>query len=272
MPSYTNNASIEAYYRGMKEPVNAQIEQAGNDYQAALNRLEQTKATQDAENYRSYVRQQQELPGIMRASGNNGGMVDSAVASLANAYNQARAKRSLEYEGNRANQDLDYNNRLAALRAQLAQYDQMANADKAELAAQQAAAAARARAAARQAQQTATPVNRNNISNNSFVKDYEANRYDANTKATNGFTKAVEAGIPATRLGGDAFSYQNAVMNSVQPPSGTYPTANYKSGIGALEKASTAVGDVDKWVSRNLKSTTDADDFTDVVYNRFFGK
>lgn len=221
MPSYTNNASIEAYYQGMKEPVNAQIEQAGNDYEAALKRLEQTKATQDAENYRSYVRQQQELPGIMRASGNNGGMVDSAVASLANAYNQARAKRSLEYEGNRANQDLDYNNRLAALRAQLAQYDQMANADKAELAAQQAAAAARARAAARQAQQTATPVNRNNISNNSFVKDYEANRYDAgNNSANQGFTKAVEAGIPATKLGGDPFSYRNAVMERITPSNG----------------------------------------------------
>ena len=146
MPSYTNNASIEAYYRGMKEPVNAQIEQAGNDYQAALNRLEQTKATQDAENYRSYVRQQQELPGIMRASGNNGGMVDSAVASLANAYNQARANRSMELEQNRADQDLQYTNRLAELRAKLAQYDQMANADKANLAAQQAASAAKARA------------------------------------------------------------------------------------------------------------------------------
>lgn len=143
MPNYTNNASIEAYYQGMKEPVNAQITQAGNDYEAALKRLEQTKATQDAENYRSYVRQQQELPGIMRASGNNGGMVDSAVASLANAYNQARAKRSLEYEGNRANQDLDYNNRLAALRAQLAQYDQMAAADKANLLASQASGRAR---------------------------------------------------------------------------------------------------------------------------------
>ena len=217
MPSYTNNASIEAYYRGMKEPVNAQIEQAGNDYQAALNRLEQTKATQDAENYRSYVRQQQELPGIMRASGNNGGMVDSAVASLANAYNQARAKRSLEYEGNRANQDLDYNNRLAALRAQLAQYDQMANADKAELAAQQAAAAARARASARQAQTTPTS-NYTKLQSDAFVNDYEAN---SKTKDNNkGLTSAVEAGIPATKLGGDPMSYRNAVMERITPSNG----------------------------------------------------
>lgn len=125
--------SIEQYYNSMKEPVNAQIEQAGNDYQAALDRLKAMKEQADAENYRSYVRQQNELPGLMRASGNNGGMVDSAVASLANAYNQARAKRGLEYEANAASQGLDYNNRLAELRAKLAQYDQMAGADRAEL-------------------------------------------------------------------------------------------------------------------------------------------
>lgn len=150
MPNFLTESAIDSYYKGMKEPVNAEITQAGNDYQAALQRLQQMKEQQDAENYRSYVRQQTEIPGLMRASGNNGGMVDSAVASLANAYNQARAKRSMEYEGNRANQDLDYNNRLAELRAKLAQYDQLAAADKANLLAQQeaeaAAAAARARA------------------------------------------------------------------------------------------------------------------------------
>ena len=226
MPSYTNNASIEAYYQGMKEPVNAQITQAGNDYEAALKRLEQTKATQDAENYRSYVRQQQELPGIMRASGNNGGMVDSAVASLANAYNQARAKRSLEYEGNRANQDLDYNNRLAALRAQLAQYDQMANADKAELAAQQAAAAARARAAAAQ-QQSRPSDNYTKLSSDAFVNDYEANSKTA--KKNTGLMAAVEAGIPATRIGGDPFSYRNAVMENITPRNGI-PRSNNNNG------------------------------------------
>ena len=125
--------TIDQYYNAMKEPVNAQITQAGNDYQAALQRLQALKEQQDAENYRSYVRQQNELPGLMRASGNNGGMIDSAVASLANAYNQARAKRGLEYEANAASQGLDYNNRLAELRAKLSQYDQMAGADRAEL-------------------------------------------------------------------------------------------------------------------------------------------
>ena len=146
MPNFLSNEAIDSYYKGMKEPVNAEITQAGNDYKAALERLQQMKEQQDAENYRSYVRQQTEIPGLMRASGNNGGMVDSAVASLANAYNQARAKRSLEYEGNRANQDLDYNNRLAELRAKLAQYDQLAAADKANLLAQQEAEAAAAAA------------------------------------------------------------------------------------------------------------------------------
>ena len=145
MASYNNTASIDAYYQGQKAPINAQIETAGNDYQAALARLEQAKKTQDAENYRSYVRQQNELPALMRASGNNGGMVDSAVASLANAYNQARANRSMEFENNRANQDLEYTNRLAELRAKLAQYDQMAAADKANLLASQAASGSRRR-------------------------------------------------------------------------------------------------------------------------------
>lgn len=148
MPNFLSESAIDSYYKGMKEPVNAEITQAGNDYQAALQRLQQMKEQQDAENYRSYVRQQTEIPGLMRASGNNGGMVDSAVASLANAYNQARAKRSLEYEGNRANQDLDYNNGLAELRAKLAQYDQLAAADKANLLAQQEAEAAAAAARA----------------------------------------------------------------------------------------------------------------------------
>lgn len=146
MPNFLSESAIDSYYKGMKEPVNAEITQAGNDYKAALERLQQMKEQQDAENYRSYVRQQTEIPGLMRASGNNGGMVDSAVASLANAYNQARAKRSMEYEGNRANQDLDYNNRLAELRAKLAQYDQLAAADKANLLAQQEAEAAAAAA------------------------------------------------------------------------------------------------------------------------------
>lgn len=129
----TTRESIDQYYNSMKEPVNAQITQANNDYQAALNRLQSMKEQADAENYRSYVRQQNELPGLMRASGNNGGMIDSAVASLANAYNQARAKRGLEYDANVASQGLDYNNRLAELRAKLSQYDQMAGADRAEL-------------------------------------------------------------------------------------------------------------------------------------------
>lgn len=146
--NFTTNAAIDAYYRGQKEPVNAQITQAGNDYQAAIDRLKALKEQQDAENYRSYVRQGQEIPGLMRASGNTGGMVDSAVASLANAYNQARAKRGLEYEANVASQGADYNGRLAELRAQLAKYDQMANADKSQLAADMAAQEEARRAAA----------------------------------------------------------------------------------------------------------------------------
>jgi len=237
MASYSTTAAIDAYYNGQKAPINAQIETAGNDYQAALARLEQTKKAQDAENYRSYVRQQNEIPGLMRAAGNNGGMVDSAVASLANAYNQARANRAMEFENNRANQDLDYTNRLAQLRAQLAQYDQMANADKAELAAQQAAARARAAAAQSQQRQSATTKR-----DTSFVDDYEANRYDANRKA----------GESALANGA---STQSATMNMIQPKNG-YMSPNYSTGVNALEKASAKVGDwwsdLAQWSRKNL--------------------
>ena len=216
MASFNSNAAIEAYYQGQKAPVNAQIETAGNDYQAALARLEQTKKAQDAENYRSYVRQQNELPGLMRASGNNGGMVDSAVASLANAYNQARANRAMEFENNRANQDLDYTNRLAQLRAQLAQYDQEANAAKAELAAQQAAAAARYRASQTPDASITDPVNRNKIQDNSFVKDYEANSPTKVAQKNSGAVKAIAAGInPYKQLGTSNYEIANNLYQNI---------------------------------------------------------
>ena len=54
----TTRETIDQYYNAMKEPVNAQITQAGNDYQAALQRLQSMKEQADAENYRRYVRQQ----------------------------------------------------------------------------------------------------------------------------------------------------------------------------------------------------------------------
>jgi len=227
MASYSTTAAIDAYYNGQKAPINAQIETAGNDYQAALARLEQTKKAQDAENYRSYVRQQNEIPGLMRAAGNNGGMVDSAVASLANAYNQARANRAMEFENNRANQDLDYTNRLAQLRAQLAQYDQMANADKAELAAQQAAA--RARAAAAQSQQRAGTGAADmypKLQSSAFVDDYEANSPTKVYQNNKGFTRGVEYGLSPYQLGGDATTYRNKVMENVT--AGGIPRTNSK--------------------------------------------
>ena len=170
--NFGSTAAIDAYYQGMKEPVNAQITQANNDYQAALDRLQRMKENDDAQLYRSYVRQQQEIPGLMRASGNNGGMVDSAIASLANQYNRARADRSLNYEADVAGQDLDYNNRIAALRGQLAQYEQQANADKANLAAQEAALRARM-GRARQTSQPETKVPAyKTASNADFYNDY----------------------------------------------------------------------------------------------------
>lgn len=216
MASFNNNASIEAYYNAQKAPVNAQITQAGNDYQAALDRLQKMKEQQDAENYRSYVRQQQELPGLMRASGNNGGMVDSAVASLANAYNQARANRAMEYEGNVAQNDLDYNNQMASLRAQLAQYDQMAAADKYNLAAAQAAARSRARTTREDEKSTYTP----NRTNTAFVDAYEA----AGNKDENAVINAYKAGRSVYNNN----DYINSVRNKIEP-SGGIPKPNMKS-------------------------------------------
>ena len=221
MASFNSNAAIEAYYQGQKAPVNAQIETAGNDYQAALARLEQTKKAQDAENYRSYVRQQNELPGLMRASGNNGGMVDSAVASLANAYNQARANRAMEFENNRADQDLSYTNRLAELRAKLAQYDQEANAAKADLAAQQAAAAARARASRTPDASITDPGNK--IQSSAFVNDYEAKSGKTTRNAANQTIDDVKSGKNT-----DPTAFRTAVMNKIKPQNG-YPTPNYQT-------------------------------------------
>lgn len=138
--STKTNESIDAYYEGQRKPVEAEIENATAAYEAALAKLQQQKEAADADAYRSYVRQQHEMPGILRAQGNHGGMVDSAVASLLNKYNQGRADRGLQLGANTADQTLQYNANVNSLRAKLAQLEQQALAEKAELAAAQAAA------------------------------------------------------------------------------------------------------------------------------------
>lgn len=143
--STKTNESIDAYYEGQRKPVEAEIENATAAYEAALAKLQQQKEAADADAYRSYVRQQHEMPGILRAQGNHGGMVDSAVASLLNKYNQGRADRGLQLGANTADQTLQYNANVNSLRAKLAQLEQQANAEKAELAAAQAAARGRSR-------------------------------------------------------------------------------------------------------------------------------
>lgn len=138
--STKTNESIDAYYEGQRKPVEAQMENTTAEYEAALAKLQQQKEAADADAYRSYVRQQHELPGIMRAQGNHGGMVDSAVASLLNKYNQGRADRGVQLNASTGDQTLQYNANMNSLRAKLAQLEQQANAEKAELAAAQAAA------------------------------------------------------------------------------------------------------------------------------------
>lgn len=134
MATFNTNAAIDSYYEGQKAPINAQMENTTASYEAALDKLNQSKAQADADAYRSYRRQQMEMPGLMRSNGNHGGMVDSAVASLLNKYNSKKAARGIQLQGNIADQTLSYNNNMNELRGKLAQYDQMANADKAELA------------------------------------------------------------------------------------------------------------------------------------------
>ena len=263
----TTREAIDQYYNSMKEPVNAQITQAGNDYQAALDRLQSMKEQADAENYRSYVRQQNELPGLMRASGNNGGMVDSAVAALANAYNQARAKRGLEYEANVASQGNDYNNRLAELRAKLSQYDQMAGADRAELdaynaeLARQQAEAAQAAEAARQAEAAQAAAALNNYGRRATARAAEEEEAaqgaimpkNWGTGVNNNPTGRIATGSSGTSLvnfaNNDPTKYQNvmyeydgtpATTGKALPPAKITPNYTSESGGSVVNSNSTA--------------------------------
>mgnify|MGYP003289624038 CR=1 FL=1 len=133
MATYNTEKSINAYYEGMKAPVNAEIDNAKANYDNAIRRLEENKADADAAAYRNLRRQQVEMPGILRANGSNGGMVDSSVASLNNNYLKNKAGRVTALQGNIANETLGYNEKLNNLRAQLTKYEQQANADKYEL-------------------------------------------------------------------------------------------------------------------------------------------
>lgn len=134
MPTYNTEKSINAYYEGMKAPVNAEIDNAKANYDNAVRKLEENKAQADATAYRNMRRQQVEMPGILRANGSNGGMVDSSVASLNNNYLKNKAGRVTALQGNIANETMNYNEKMNNLRAQLTKYEQQANADKYELA------------------------------------------------------------------------------------------------------------------------------------------
>lgn len=133
MPAYTNNKSIDAYYNALKEPVKAQMSAAEADYKYNTNELQKTKEGQDAQAYRSLQRQLRTLPEEMAASGAQGGMVDSGLAYIKNRYLSGRNDRAMQYNTDYGALTRDYENTLTGLRGQLAQYEQMAKADKAEL-------------------------------------------------------------------------------------------------------------------------------------------
>jgi len=144
MPNFSNVDSINSYYKSLQEPINANMRQAENDYNANLERLRQTKEGQDAQAYRALQRQLKTVPEEMSAAGGQGGMVDSGIAFIKNRYLQGRNDRDTQLAADNAALGRDYQNTLEGYRGQLAQYEQQAAADRAELEYQQALAAARA--------------------------------------------------------------------------------------------------------------------------------
>lgn len=134
MATYNSTAAIDAILRANSAPVEAEMQAAQNNYDAAVKRLEAQKAAEDAQAYRSFERQKRELPEVMAMNGAQGGMVDSAVASMENNYMNNRNARALQLADNLADQQLNHDNAMLQLRAKLAAYQQQAEADKAELA------------------------------------------------------------------------------------------------------------------------------------------
>ena len=132
MATYNTTAAIDAMLRANSAPVEAEMQAAQNNYDAAVKRLEAQRAAEDAQAYRSFERQKRELPEVMAANGAQGGMVDSAVASMENNYMNNRNARALQLADNLADQQLNYDNNMLQLRAKLAAYQQQAAADKAE--------------------------------------------------------------------------------------------------------------------------------------------
>ena len=134
MATYNSTAAIDAILRANSVPVEAEMQAAQNNYDAAVKRLEAQKAAEDAQAYRSFERQKRELPEVMAMNGAQGGMVDSAVASMENNYMNNRNARALQLADNLADQQLNHDNAMLQLRAKLAAYQQQALADKAEAA------------------------------------------------------------------------------------------------------------------------------------------
>lgn len=132
MPEYTSPEAIKAYYKAMQQPVKAQIKQTKSDYQAQTEQLAQQKADADRQAYMSHQRQLRMMPDIASASGAHGGMVQSALAYQNAGYQQGRADRDVAMAQQQSALLNNYNNALAQLRAQAAQYKGLADADLAE--------------------------------------------------------------------------------------------------------------------------------------------
>ena len=149
MPNYANIDALNKYYEAMQEPIKANMAQAENDYNYNLEKLRADKEGQDAQAYRALQRQLKTIPEEMSAAGGQGGMVDSGIAYTKNRYLQGRNDRDTQLAADNAALGRDYQNTLEGYRGQLAQYEQQAAADRAELEYQQAMAAARARSGGR---------------------------------------------------------------------------------------------------------------------------
>ena len=130
---YTSPEAIKAYYGAMQKPVKAQIKQTKSDYQAQTKQLAQQKADADRQAYMSHQRQLRMMPDVASASGAHGGMVQSALAYQNAGYQRGRADRDVQLAQSQSSLLNSYNNALAQLRAQAAQYKGLADADLAEL-------------------------------------------------------------------------------------------------------------------------------------------
>lgn len=247
MASFNNTAAIDAYYAGQRSPIEAQIEQETANYERALQNLEQSRDNANAERYRSFRRIMNDLPSVSAANGIQGGMADSAVASIKNQYLQGRGDIEQNYLTNKADQDLQYGNTLTGLRGKLAQLEQEANADKYNLEYAQAMAAAGGGGGGGRRSRSYRGGGGGGTEDNTtgLVRDLNAYRSDLNLdpvvsygKGGQGATLSNAFNVPTTaqRVIADDSAFGNGGRISQYTPSATSQQGKLTKAISNLQK------------------------------------